>query len=474
MNTMISDAITVPAGTPMSGAYQQIHDPGKISEVVGGYPLIEPDAVDGLVESALAAHPGWAKYSALARWEIMKRVATELPVEELARTLVLEQGKTIAEAKLEMSSQQVVLDRYHPHVQWLEENNTSTHEKRSIRYKPYGVCVAITPWNWPYRIACALVIPALLAGNSVILHLSPSAPLAAGAAFRALAEALPEGTLTVLTHPDPEIATRLVGHSAVRKIAFTGSTRVGSLVMANAAASLKSVTLELGGNDPAILLDDVELTEDVIDRLVRGAFSTTGQVCMAIKRLYVPNSRLNEILEALKSRLDREIVGHGLDPSTTMGPLHNQAQLKHVRQLVAQAETSGATVSEHGTFAVDPSNGWYMKPTLVSGLSNDAALVKEEQFGPALPILGYDTVDDAIRMANDSEFGLCSSVWSSDQDRAIGVAEQIEAGTTWINKHGAAAQDPQAPFGGIKTSGVGRIGGRWGLESFLEAHSIIS
>lgn len=463
------------SGAHLSGApLHEIHDPGKANEIVGVYPLMDAAAVDGLVEAAAQNQPLWAALGAPDRWDTMRRAADNVDVDGLARILVREQGKPLAEATAEMQSLGLVLDRYRSQAEWLSEVNGCRGQDRTIRHRPFGVCAAITPWNWPYRIACALAVPALLAGNSLILHLAPSAPLAAAQAFSALSQALPEGVLSIVTHPDPVIASRLVGHPGIRKIAFTGSTGVGRTIMANAAPGLKSLTLELGGNDPAIILDDVHPSEEIADQLVGAAFATTGQVCMAIKRLYVPQRRVLDFVEVLSSRLDREVIGHGLSSGTTLGPLHTQGQLSRVQGLVDDAVSRGAVVSPHGSWAVDPSDGWYMRPVLVHGIDPKTDLVTEEQFGPALPIIGYSSEEEAVALANDSEFGLCSSVWSADYQRAFDVAEHIEAGTTWINKHGMTAQDPQAPFGGVKSSGVGRIGGSWGLKAFLEPHAIIA
>lgn len=452
----------------------EVRDPGKVTEVVGTHPVTDPDAVEGLVDKASQAQPAWAALEPTARWEAMRRAAENIDAPALAPLLVREQGKPLAEATAEMYSLGVVLDRYKKHAEWLQEENNRQGQSRAIRHRPFGVCAAITPWNWPYRIACALTVPALLAGNTLILHLSPSAPLAATHAFSTLAEMLPAGVLTVVTNPDPVVASQLVAHPRIRKIAFTGSTGVGRTIMANAAPHLKSLTLELGGNDPAVILDDVEPTEEFADQIIKATFATSGQVCMAIKRLYVPQHRLEAFVEVLAARLEQEVTGHGLDPATTMGPLHTQAQLNRVQELIDDATAAGAVSSSHGTWSVDPSEGWYMRPTLVHAVDPQAELVVEEQFGPVLPIIAYTSEEEAIALANGTEYGLCSSVWSADTERALAVAEKIEAGTTWINKHGMTAQDPDAPFGGVKASGSGRISGSWGLKAFLEPHAIIA
>ena len=470
--TAIDISLSGASSTPAER--HEVRDPGRVSEVVGTYPLHDVASIDVLLDEALSAQRAWAERTAMQRWELMRAAADSVPHEELATLLVREQGKPLAEANMEMQSLGIVVDRYHPHAEWLAESNSTPRSGRTVHHRPFGVCGVITPWNWPFRIACALTVPALIAGNAVVLHLSPSAPLASAQAFQVLANALPEGVLSIVTHPDPGLASRLVAHPRVRKIAFTGSTGVGRTIMGNAARGLKNLTLELGGNDPAVMLEDVEPTDELADQLVRASFATTGQVCMAIKRLYVPAARVPDYVAALSARLDREVVGHGLDEATTMGPLHTRAQRESVQRLVRDAVASGATATEHGTLAVDPEQGWYMRPTLVHGIAPDAELVTEEQFGPALPVIGYSSVDQAVAWANDSEYGLCSSVWSADLDRAFQVAERIEAGTTWLNKHGMTAQDPEAPFGGVKSSGVGRISGSWGLNAFLEPHSVLA
>lgn len=467
---MTVGTFTLPDGDFTTGARHELRDPGATGEVVGSYPLLDASVVDAAVAAATAAQPGWASLDPMQRWELISQAADRVSAQALGPLLVREQGKTLAEAVPEAGSLRVVTDRYRPQAEWLAEQQAI--RGRGVRYRPYGVAAVITPWNWPVRISCALTVPALIAGNAGVLHVSPSAPLTAMAVFGELARALPPGVLTILTHPDPGIASALVADPGVRKVAFTGSTEVGSKVMAGASGTLKNVTLELGGNDPALLLPDVVLDDALVDALVEATFQTTGQVCMVIKRLYVPRARLDEVADALATRLDRQVVGHGLAEGTTMGPLHSERQRASVKGLVA-ASGGGARVSDHGRLAADPDAGWYMLPQLVVGAAQDSPLVQQEQFGPALPIVAYDTVAEAVAFANDSEFGLCSSVWSADVDRAVEVASGIEAGTTWVNKHGARAQDPEAPFGGVKRSGVGRISGRSGLLAFLEPHSIL-
>src|SRR6185437_2056994 len=297
------------------------------------------------------------------------------------------------------------------------------------------------------------------------------APLATLRAFATIAAALPPGVLSVVTGPGDVVAQRLVDHPDVRKISFTGSVATGQEVTRRSAVNLKNLTLELGGNDAAIVLDDTPAGPALYQRLVDGTFMSSGQVCMAIKRLYLPRARLEPIVDELAARLDQMVVGDGLDPATTLGPVHLASQRDRVVGLVEDARSRGATVRELGDLRADPARGFFVRPTLVTGLDHDAPLIQEEQFGPVLPVIAYDSVDEAVAMANDSEFGLSSSVWSADEDRAHQVAVRLEAGATFINSHGVFSVDRRAPFGGMKQSGTGRMSGRWALDSFCELHT---
>lgn len=464
---------TLPAGTPLTGERYTVENPAKPSEAAGSYPLIDPAGLDGIVAAAAAAQPGWDLVPPSERWQLMADAAAGVDAAALAPLLVQEQGKVLAEATLEAGILSMVIDDHKPQRDWLIENAAQARDTLNVVYRPIGVVGVISPWNWPVRIAANGVIPGLLAGNSVILHLPPTAPLVAAQVYGAIAAALPENVLTVLTHPEPVLASGLVAHPGVRKISFTGSTPVGEIVMRDAAKHVKAVTLELGGNDPAIVLDDLEPTPELIDSLIGGAFMTTGQVCVAIKRLYVPQAKLADYVRVLGERLDAQVLGNGLDPASTLGPLHSRAQRDRVAELVQAARDAGATVSEHGTRGADFEEGWFLLPTLVHGIADDARLVVEEQFGPALPVLGYDSIDDVVARANDSEFALGSSVWSDDLDAAYAVANRIEAGTTWINAHGGAARQGEAPLAGHKMSGVGAVTAQWGLHAVMQPHAIL-
>jgi acyl-CoA reductase-like NAD-dependent aldehyde dehydrogenase len=266
----------------------------------------------------------------------------------------------------------------------------------------------------------------------------------------------------------------MISHPLVRKISFTGSIRAGKHIMKVAADTLKAITLELGGNDAALVLDDAELDDDAMRSFVNGTYMTAGQICMAVKRIYVQESRYAEFVEKFSTVANQIVVGDGTHADVTMGPLNNERQLGVVRDLIADARAGGATVAELGQVQDQAmyDQGWFQRPTVITDCSPHARIVQEEQFGPVVPILPFSDEDDAVRMANDTEFGLCSSVWTTDRDRALAVARRLEAGYTYINGHGPMAQDHRSPFGGVKQSGLGRVLGYEGLNEFMEPHSI--
>jgi acyl-CoA reductase-like NAD-dependent aldehyde dehydrogenase len=287
--------------------------------------------------------------------------------------------------------------------------------------------------------------------------------------LRHLVRVLPPGVLNVVTGADDVVGPIVVGDPRVRHVCFTGSVGGGRRIMAMAAQNLANVTLELGGNDPAIILDDANLDEAAIGRLSAATFMTSGQVCMAVKRLYAPRRRYDEVIDGLRAALAGAKVGPGLDPATTMGPLHTARQRDYVAGLTGQARTAGAEVLTFGEITTD-APGNFLLPSLVLKPAADSAIVTEEQFGPALPVIPYDNEAEAVAAANATWSGLCSSVWSADAAHAMAVAKQLRTGVTFFNNHNATAVDERAPFGGFNQSGVGRELGREGLIGFTETH----
>jgi acyl-CoA reductase-like NAD-dependent aldehyde dehydrogenase len=340
----------------------------------------------------------------------------------------------------------------------------------TIVHVPVGVVTIIFPFNWPLAILGASLPYALMSGNTVVVKPPPTTPMSVVRTLRHLALALPPGVLNVVTGADAVVGPVVVGDPRVKHVLFTGSVGAGRQIMQAAAENLTRVTLELGGNDPAVVLHDAAFDEAEIERLAAATFMTTGQVCMAIKRLYVPRGRFDEVVAGLESVLARTVVGSGLDPSVTMGPLHSERQRDFVVELVSEARTAGAEVREAGTFACDPDSGHYLLPSLVLDPGHDLRVVAEEQFGPTLPVIPYDDEAEAIALANETWSGLCSSVWSTDEEHALGVARQLRTGVTFFNNHNATAVDERAPFGGFNQSGIGREMGREGLLEFTETH----
>jgi len=343
-----------------------------------------------------------------------------------------------------------------------------------ITRQPRGVASQIVPWNWPISLLGVKAPPALMTGNTVVIKIAEQSPLAPMQLLKMLADGLPPGVINVIASPPSEIGDELISNPLVRKISFTGSIKAGKHIMKVAADTLKAVTLELGGNDAALVLDDAELDEDAIQRFVTGTFMSSGQICMAVKRIYVHRSRYDEFVEKFSSAVDKIVVGDGTDPNVTMGPINNESQLGVVRDLIEDARQTGATVRELGQIADEATYkaGYFQRPTVVTDCDPRSRIVQEEQFGPVVPILAFDEDDEAIRQANDTEFGLCSSVWTSDRDRAVAMARRLEAGYTYINGHGPMAQDHRGPFGGMKQSGIGRVLGFEGMNEFMEPHSI--
>lgn len=431
-----------------------------------------PDAsriqLDRAVEAAGRALVDWSGLSYAERREALHRLADEIRsrTEEIVHVLVREQGKPRPEALDEVVRSAGLFEAmctHEPQVKVLAET-----PRRIVQgYKPIGVVAAITPWNMPLLLAARKVAHALFAGNTVILKPSPYTPLSSLMIGAAARETLPAGVLNVLAGGN-ELGVWMTQHEGIHRIAFTGSVPTGKAILSSAAATLKRVTLELGGNDPAIVLDDADLDATAAG-IFRAAFLNAGQICMAVKRVYAPTSLYEPLVERLTAIAMRQKLGDGLDEGVDMGPLQNRMQFDKVMGLIqetasdprARITTGGHSLNRKGNF---------IAPTIVADAQDDMRVVTDEQFGPVLPILQYDDLDDAVRRANASPYGLCGSVWSTNVARAEVVAERIEAGTVWVNFHLGSL--PFSPFGGFKQSGIGREFGEIGLMSYLEPQVI--
>ncbi|MFF4244744.1 aldehyde dehydrogenase family protein [Streptomyces sp. NPDC001822] len=421
-----------------------------------------PDELDAVVDRARAAWLGWrADPSARRHALIAAADAVEAAAPDLAPLLTREQGKPLRESYAEVGRTAARL-RYFAGLCPGREAITDGRPVRSeLRWRPLGPVAAITPWNFPLQLASAKFAPALAAGNTMVLKPSPYTPLATRLLGSIMSTALPEHVLTIVTGREP-LGARLASHPGIRHVTFTGSVPTGRAVAGGAAATLARVTLELGGNDAAVLLDDVDV-DRIADRLFWAAFRNCGQVCMAVKRVYAPARLYPQVVEALAQRAKSAVVGAGLDPGSELGPVNNAAQLARVERYTAQALADGAQAVTGGHRLDRP--GYFFAPTVLADVPTRSAVVTEEQFGPVLPVLPYRDIDEAVEAANDTGFGLGGSVWGTDLDRAETVAGRLECGTAWINHH--AELSLAQPFAGIKESGVGVAGGPWGLYGNL-------
>ena len=432
-------------------------------EVIAHAPQASRRQLDAAMEAARVAYPGWAA-DEIGRREALRRAANAVlgAANRLAPLVTAEQGKPLADASLEVMATGAWLKYFADLAIPREVVRGKSRGLIEVLRRPMGVVAAITPWNFPLMLAAWKLAPALLAGNTVVLKPSPYAPLAMLTLGELLGAIFPPGVVNVISGGD-DLGEWMTSHSVPRKVSFTGSVATGKRVAAAAAGDLKRVTLELGGNDPAIILDDVDPAA-IAESLFWGAFQNNGQVCSAIKRVYAPANLFDAVVEALAERAGRAKVGNGAHDGIELGPIGNRPQFERVSELVADAVSEGARIVIGGDAIPGP--GYFYKPTILTGVDDGSRIVDEEQFGPALPVIRYSTLDQAITGANSSHFGLCASVWAADIDRAVQVADRLDCGTVWVNSH--MALQPDQPFGGMKWSGIGVENGRWGLEQFTE------
>lgn len=436
--------------------------------VVGSHPLATREDLDAAVAAAREALPSWSAKGDAERQAVCVEVAKifEAHAEELALLITREQGKPVIAngfgSQFEvggcvgwsMATSQLAL----PDVEIDAGAGTRVVQKRIAK----GVVGSITPWNWPLLIAAWHLVPALRAGNCVVIKPSPFTPLSTLRAVELLNTVLPAGVLNVVTG-DADIGAALSTHPGIDKIIFTGSTATGKRVMASAANMLADCTLELGGNDAAIVLPGAPV-DAMAQGLFFGSFINAGQTCGAIKRIYVSDDQHDALVDALAGIAAATTVGDGRDEATDMGPVQNEPQFDKVRRLTADAAAGGARLATGGERVGD---GFALRPAILGDCRQDMAIVREEQFGPALPLVRYGDLDEAINLANDSEFGLCASVWGTDASELQRVASVLEAGTVYINTH--AELNPMVPFGGLKSSGIGVQFGEEGLRTFTDS-----
>lgn len=447
-------------GTPAGGAM------GVVNPATGACftqaPSFTPAELDTIIARAGAAWPAWRSDPTARRAALAAAAdAVESAEDALAELLTREQGKPLAESHAEVSRTAARL-RYFSEL--VPETVRLAHGMRGVdsevHWRSLGPVAAIVPWNFPVQLASAKIAPALAAGNPVVLKPSPHTPVATLLLGSVLSSVLPAGVVTVVTGPEP-LGARLVRHPGIRRVTFTGSIPTGRMVAQDSASALKRAALELGGNDAAIILDDADM-DGIGDALFWSAFRNCGQVCMAVKRVYAPARRYDDAVDALAQRAKEVMVGDGMDEATRIGPVSNLPQLEKVERLVDEALADGARAA--GGRRLD-GPGYFFAPTVLVDVPPDSPVVCQEQFGPVLPVLPYARLDEAVAAANSTEFGVGGSVWGTDLDRAQAVAEQLECGTAWINRHAELALDQ--PFTGAKNSGLGVVGGPWSLYDNL-------
>jgi acyl-CoA reductase-like NAD-dependent aldehyde dehydrogenase len=437
-------------------------------EVFACCPAADRVELDRAVAAARHAFGAWRERSFEERRSAIRHMARVLREHqaELAELLTLEQGKPLGQARDEITraatqSEGMAQIPIEPEV--LVDDATRHIE---LRYVPLGVAAIITPWNAPINLAAGPLTSALYTGNTAVLKPSPYTPLTTLKMGELLREVFPRGVLNVLAGGD-EVGVRMTEHPGIDKISFTGSVESGKQVMASAAGTLKRVTLELGGNDAAIVLDDVD-PKAVAPKLFFAAFVNSGQVCMAVKRIYAHERIYDALLSALAEEARKAKVGNGLDPGTELGPIQNEVQFQRVVGILQETRQSGARILTGGELPRGP--GFFFPPTIVADVDEDSRLVREEQFGPILPVLKFTDVEDAVRRANDTRYGLSGSVWSANAERAAAIAARLEVGTAWVNQHRATLAT--VPFGGAKESGLGRQYSVIGLKSYMEPRVI--
>jgi len=421
------------------------------------------DLERAMIAAARAFAGEWSHDEALRRRTLVHMSeALGARADEIGRLVCLEQGKPLAQAVGEVKGAAQILRLYADEPIPRDVLREDEKARVTLVRKPLGPVAAITPWNYPVATLVMKLGPALLTGNTVVAKPSPFTPLSSLALGAALRAAVPKGVVNVLGGSD-EVGAWMTAHPAVRKISFTGSVPTGKKIMRAAADDLKRVTLELGGNDPAIVLSDVDPAR-VAPKLFWGAFTNSGQVCVAIKRLYVHEDVYRPVLDALAQLAKQVKVGDGLQPDTQLGPINNRPQFNRVQELVEDARRAGGTVVAGG--APLPTPGYFYPPTIVTDVGEGVRLVDEEQFGTALPVIPYRDLDDALAQANRTHYGLGGSVWTTDVARGEEIAQRLECGTAWVNQH--MSMSAKVPFGGVKWSGLGRENGRWGIEEFCE------
>ncbi len=445
-----------------NGEWLEVLNPAN-EQVVGRVPAAGKDELDRAVAAARRAFKSWKKTSHEERQQVIQGIAAAIKenADELFRLLTTEQGKPHAQAQQEIygaaglaaAQSTLTLDD-------VVNQDDDTRLSRTRRV-PVGVVGGIVPWNFPIMMAIQKIVPALVAGCTIVLKPSPFTPLTTLRIAELIKDVVPAGTVNIITGEDT-LGPLITGHPDIDKITFTGSTATGKKIMEGAAGDLKRITLELGGNDASIVLPDADV-EKVAEQLFWSSFSNAGQVCIAAKRIYIHEDIYDDLSKAIADYAKTVVVGDGSQQGTGVGPIQNKKQYERVLELIQDAKDNGYKFLTGGD--KDPSGtGYYVPITILDNPPEDARIVAEEQFGPVMPLMKFGSVDEVIERANNSEYGLAGAVWTKDTDKGVEIAEQLETGTVWINEF--MQLSPFAPFGGHKQSGFGAEYGIDGLKEF--------
>jgi acyl-CoA reductase-like NAD-dependent aldehyde dehydrogenase len=465
------------AAEGVEGEVLEIRDPAG-GRLVGATTAAGPDVVDRAVRAAHRAFPEWAARSVAERGELVGHAARALrsAIDELAPLLTAEQGKPLRESRIELDRAAETLEHYAGLAKELRGASVAGLDPGvtgHVLRRPLGVVGAIVPWNFPTTLLANKLGPALVAGNTVVAKPADTTPLTT-LRFAALAHqaGLPAGVFNVVPGKGAEAGEALVTHPLVAKVGFTGSTPTGERIMALAAGGTKRLTLELGGSDPMIVLADADLAK-AASAASMGRFFNCGQACLAVKRLYVAESALDEVVGAVVQKASRLTVGPGTQEGVRIGPLHTSGQRDRLEdQLRRTLELGGEVLTGGGRpEGEELANGWFHEPTVVLEPPHDSPMATEEVFGPALPIWAVRDLDDAIARANASPFGLGSSIWTSDLDAAEEAAQRLECGYTWINSPTKVYDE--LPFGGVKRSGFGKEHGSEAFDHYTDQKAVV-
>ncbi|NTB94900.1 aldehyde dehydrogenase family protein [Agrobacterium tumefaciens] len=421
------------------------------------------EQLEAAVAAAKRAFQGWSKTPLQVRRSKIVELADliESKKGELARTLTQEQGKPLAEAEWEVENTARFMRELANIDLAVETIQDDASMRVEIHHRPLGVVAGITPWNFPFLLNLNKLTFSTLMGNTFILKPAPTTPITALLIGELAQKIFPAGVVNIVVDAN-DLGDRLTRHPDVAKVSFTGSTATGKKVYRTVSDTIKRLTLELGGNDAGIVLDDVDVG-DAAGKIFDAAFTNAGQVCIAMKRVYAHSSIYDALCDELAKLANEAVVGNGFEQGVRIGPVQNATQFNKAKHFLDVAKRDGTVIA--GGNAIE-GHGYFIQPTIVRDISDGSALVDEEQFAPILPVIRFDDVDDAVARANSSVYGLGGSVWSRSIDRAREVAQEIEAGTVWINQHLHIA--PNIPFGGSKESGLGADYGAIGLAEYAQ------